>query len=148
MRIDFALGGQTPKAEKVFNRLVPRIIKTKSHTLNNYLGWIGCLDGFAKVILPACNAAVELVSARNQPYYRRVEALVRDTRGLARALMGDTAGAIDDFEAVVKWADQKHDQWRTVPEEWIRHRRQWIPELKAGRNPFDRTVLRMLLCEG
>jgi WD40 repeat protein len=143
-----ALIGDTAKAEGAFKALVPRVIETRSHTLNNRVGWLGSLDGFANVVLPACDVAVELVSARKEPYYRRIEAIVRDTRGVARALAGDMSGAIKDFEAVTQWADQKHKEEKTIPEEWIRPRREWLPDLKAGRNPFDSAVRRTLLRDG
>ena len=52
----------------------------------------------------------------------------RDARGLCRALNGDIAGAIEDFEAVVK-----SNFFRPDEEE---KRRRWLEALQAGRNPF------------
>jgi hypothetical protein len=143
-----ALAGDTPKAEKAFQALVPWSVKTNDFVLNKRVGWYGSLDGFAKIVLPACEAAVELPSKRTQPYYRSVQAKNRDTRGLARTLAGDTAGAIEDFEAVVGWAEQRHWEDNVMPEEWVRQRCEWLPELKAGRNPFDSATRRALLRDG
>ncbi len=152
-----ALVQDTTKAEKAFEELVPWSVGKEDFTLNNLVGWYGSLDGFAKIVLPACDAAVKLASKRTrgahaqgliEAYYRREEATCRDTRGVARALVGDTAGAIEDFEAVTQWAEQKHQQDQTVPEEWDPQRRDLLAELKAGRNPFfDSATLKALLCD-
>jgi len=63
---------------------------------------------------------------------------ILDSRGLARALTGDTAGAISDFQAYVDWT--KNDEWKAK-------RQQWIDELRAGKNPFTEEVLEGLLEE-
>ncbi len=59
-----------------------------------------------------------------------------DSRGLARALTGDYAGAAEDFRSYVEWLE-KHDG----NEREIDMRRFWIAELEAGRNPFDEATL-------
>ncbi len=59
-------------------------------------------------------------------------------RGLARALTGDTAGAISDFQAYVDWASNDH---------WKAKVQKWIDELRAGKNPFTEEVLKGLLEE-
>ena len=66
------------------------------------------------------------------------EAYILDSRGLARALTGDTAGAISDFQAFVDWTD--NDKWKA-------ERQKWIDELRAGKNPFTEEVLKGLLEE-
>ena len=60
---------------------------------------------------------------------------VRDSRGLARALTGDVAGAIDDFEAFVAWTQNDRDRAQ---------RQDWIAALRAGENPFTAEELRSL----
>ena len=59
----------------------------------------------------------------------------RRSRGLARALTGDTGGAIEDFEAYVKWPES----------DWGRKQVQgWIDALRAGEDPFTEEVLKEL----
>jgi dipeptidyl aminopeptidase/acylaminoacyl peptidase len=142
-----ALAGQELKAEQAFKELVQCTIQTKDQTLNNHVGWYGSLDGFAEIVLPACEAAVRLVVERQQPRYRRLETLHRDTRGVARAFLRDIAGAIEDFQAVLEWAAQNNQQDQAMPEEWVRRRKAWLSELKAGRNPLDTATLKALLRE-
>jgi regulator of sirC expression with transglutaminase-like and TPR domain len=52
---------------------------------------------------------------------------VRDSRGLNRALLGDYAGAIEDFQVYV-------ELWRTAPKG--AQRQAWIDALRQNRNPF------------
>ena len=55
-----------------------------------------------------------------------------DSRGLARALTGDRAGAIEAFRFYV---DQERDPVR------VAQRQAWIAALEAGQNPFDAATL-------
>jgi hypothetical protein len=57
--------------------------------LSDAVCWSGATGGFAREVLPACDHAVKL--APNNGNYH-------DSCGLARAVSGDTAGAIQDFE--------------------------------------------------
>lgn len=75
----------------------------------------------------ACERAVALDST---------DTGVRDTRGLARALRGDTAGAIADFQAFAD--DPEHSNEERA------ERRRWIRALRAGGNPFADDVLMRL----
>lgn len=59
----------------------------------------------------------------------------RDSRGLAKALTGDTKGAIADFEAFIK---------STKDEESKAQRQGWVKELQAGKNPFTQQELEKL----
>ena len=68
--------------------------------------------------------------------------LVRDSRGLARALSGDYTGAVDDFEAFVA-ATKSDDFYREIAEK----RQRWIEALGAGLNPFDAETLNALRAE-
>jgi tetratricopeptide (TPR) repeat protein len=90
------------------------------------LCWYGNFYGYAEEVLFAGEKAVEL-SPQNSNY--------RDTRGLARALTDDFAGAITDFQAYV-------DSDR--PKEYRVQREQWIKALKQGKNPFTEEVLEEL----
>ena len=62
----------------------------------------------------------------------------KDSRGLARALTGKTAEAIEDFEAYVKWSDNSAHKAQ---------RQRWIDDLRAGKPPsaiFTKEVLKQL----
>jgi hypothetical protein len=77
-------------------------------------------------VISACDTAVALAPGNGD---------VRDSRGLARALTGDTPGAIADFQAFIKgtdWADGK------------KQRQGWIDKLKKGENPFTEKELAKL----
>lgn len=95
----------------------------------NLLCWYGSLWNEAERVLAACERAVAL-----EP--DNVE--IRDSRGLARALLGDFQGAIDDFEAFV---EETEDEGRRF------QRQNWIEMLEVGENPFTPEVLRMLFVD-
>jgi hypothetical protein len=91
--------------------------------------WIGSLSEYAMQVLPYCEQAV----------LKSPLAGNHDSRGLARALTGDYAGAIEDFQFVV---DQGAKEG--LPDELILQRQQWIEDLKAGKNPFTPELLEKL----
>jgi tetratricopeptide (TPR) repeat protein len=93
----------------------------------NNLCWFGSLEGYAAELMNACEQAVTL-APKNE--------WIRDSRGLARALTGDTEGAIEDFEYYVAETDD--------PDELEAERGAWIADLKAGHNPFDEETLQAL----
>ncbi|NEP29834.1 MAG: hypothetical protein F6K49_51030 [Moorea sp. SIO3I6] len=95
----------------------------------NALCWFGSLHGYAAKVMDACEKAVA-----KEPEHVGI----LDSRGLARALTGDTAGAISDFQAFVD--STSHDEWKAK-------RQKWIDELRAGKNPFTEEVLEGLLEE-
>ena len=92
----------------------------------NQLCWNGSLWGHAAEVMAACEQAVALAPDRGN---------IRDSRGLARALTGDVAGAIDDFEAFVAWTGGDRSRAQ---------RQDWIDALRAGRNPFTKELLERL----
>ena len=92
----------------------------------NSLCRYGSLKGYAKDALFACEKAVALAPNDEE---------VRDSRGLARALTGDTKGAIADFEAFIATTDN---------EEQKSQRQSWVKALKAGKNPFTPQELQKL----
>ncbi len=105
--------------------LAVRVAIWNTHgTATNNVCWFGSLAGFAAEVMSACEHAV-----RQQPDY----ADFRDSRGLARALLGDFEGAIADFQSFV-------DAEERAPEV-IAQRREWIRLLEAGTNPFDEKTL-------
>jgi len=87
----------------------------------------GVLYGEAKTVISACDTAVALA-----PGYLRV----RVVRGVARALTGDTPGAIADFQASIEVAHSAEDK------KWLQG---LIDMLKKGENPFTEEVLANLL---
>ena len=90
---------------------------------------MGSTHSRARDVLFAGERAVEM-EPRNGFY--------QDTRGLARALTGDTAGAIEDFRAFLEWGRGQ------MTEELLARRETWIRELEAGRDPFDPETLEQL----
>jgi tetratricopeptide (TPR) repeat protein len=87
---------------------------------NSVCRW-GSLSGAAAEVLPACERAVALAPE---------DGGTRDSRGLARALTGDTQGAIEDFAFAVQWAEEGNED-----ESFIASRQAWIADLKAGKDP-------------
>ena len=84
----------------------------------NTLCWYGSRAGRAAQVLPACEKAVSMVPD-NGNYH--------DSRGLARVLTGDIAGAIADYESAVQWAERVNE-WQ----EFITSRRTFIAVLKVA----------------
>ena len=96
----------------------------------NLLCWFGGIHNQAELVFFACENAVALEPDNGD---------ILDSRGLARALLGDFEGAIEDFEAFVAYAQEAG-----FPEEAIAMREAWIEALKAGNNPFDEAMLALL----
>jgi tetratricopeptide (TPR) repeat protein len=95
----------------------------------NTLCWDASLYGQAAEVMFACENAVTL-APKNGDF--------RDSRGVARAMTGDTSGAIEDFQAYIKW---------TKSVERKKQRQGWIKDLKAGKNPFTKEEIERLLQE-
>jgi tetratricopeptide (TPR) repeat protein len=93
----------------------------------NSLCWYGALHNEAQAVLWACDAAVKLDPANVR---------VRDSRGIARVLVGDTQGAIEDLQVFIKGTD-----W----EKGKKQRQRWIDALKKGENPLTEEELDKLL---
>ena len=92
----------------------------------NNLCWDGSLKKQASDVMFACDKAVNLSPNDGN---------IRDSRGLARALTGNYSGAIEDFEAFIKWTNDKEAKAQ---------RQGWVKDLKAGKNPFTDAVLKKL----
>ncbi|MBD2357828.1 hypothetical protein H6G41_24990 [Tolypothrix sp. FACHB-123] len=91
----------------------------------NSLCWDGSLHGYAADVMFACEKAVTLAPKDGYP---------RGSRGVARALTGNTKGAIEDFETYTN----------TVSPEWQAQRQKWVNSLSAGKNPFTKEELEKL----
>jgi tetratricopeptide (TPR) repeat protein len=91
------------------------------------LCWYGALKGGAKTAISACDTAVALAPGNFR---------VRESRGVARALTGDRAGAIADFQAFIEGTDSADRK---------KQRQGWIDKLKKGENPFTKEEIAKLL---
>ena len=92
----------------------------------NSLCWQGSLQGYAKDVMFACEKAVAKAPEDSN---------IRDSRGLARALTGDTKGAIEDFQVYVN---------STNDAKLKSQRQSWIKALYIGQNPFTKEELKRL----
>ena len=95
--------------------------------LLNTICWEGSLNGYALDAIEYCERAVSLEPDN---------ADIRDSRGLARAITGDYAGAIEDFQFFLDHAE--------YDETFTPQRQQWVEELQAHRNPFTPEMLKQL----
>ena len=132
-----ALAGDRAGAEESFKEAVHAVLETRDHRAGNSVCWFGSVHRYAKLVLPACDRAVELAPddvAKTQ---------YLDSRGLARALAGNTAGAIDDFATAVEFMRQFPD-FRPAQTQL---RESWISALRNGLDPFDDATLRALRTE-
>ncbi|MEI2583494.1 nSTAND1 domain-containing NTPase, partial [Scytonema sp. PRP1] len=93
----------------------------------NSLCWDGSLRRHAADVMFACEKAVRLAPNDGE---------IRDSRGFARALTGNTQGAIEDFEAFIAQTDDKERKSQ---------RQRWVKDLRAGKNPFTDAELKSLL---
>ncbi|MDJ0718280.1 MAG: tetratricopeptide repeat protein [Prochloraceae cyanobacterium] len=95
----------------------------------NRLCRFGSLHKHAAEVMFACEKAVTLAPENGG---------IRDSRGLARALTGNTKGAIEDFQAYIE-------------SEWyynrIAQRQRWIDALRANKNPFTDEEIKSLFNE-
>jgi hypothetical protein len=92
----------------------------------NNVCWYASLYGHAERAMAACEATV----APDTTNLAR-----RDSRAVARALIGDTEGAIADFTYIVD---------RAAEGAFLDMRAGWLDVLKAGGNPFTEEELRRL----
>jgi WD40 repeat protein len=141
-----ALQNKIEEARTAFQQVVVMAGKTKDANLNNGVCWYGCLDGFAEIVKPACDRAVQLAKPENKAQFQ-------DSRGLAQALTGKFSEAVEDFKAFVDWS--KMEEGRDSESEadsrkmavWKQRRESreaWIPQLLSGHNPFDAETLKTL----
>jgi hypothetical protein len=92
----------------------------------NRIAWLGTVWGKAPDFLYSSDKAVGVAPSMPQP---------RDTRGVARALSGDIAGAIEDLEIFVNSGEAGELKSRRL---------RWIQALRNGKNPFDREEIEYL----
>ena len=124
--------GKKHKASQIYHRIVDWAIESDDCIVCNQICWYGSIDGYAKVVMPACNQAVELASPDQKANFR-------DSRGLAQALLGNTSEAIKDFEAFIN-SNSDNEKYADL----LSKRKRWIIELRSGSNPFDSMALESL----
>lgn len=93
------MAGDRAGSRRLFEEALGPALEACEEEVANHLCWLGSVNEFAATVMRACEQAVELA-----PNARK--GLWKDLRGLARALTGDTAGAIADFAALVEYVRQ------------------------------------------
>lgn len=114
--------GEKIPASVPINELVAWTIEFDEPGVCNELAWSLAMIGEARQSLRAVDCALKHFP--NNGNYR-------DTRGVARTLLGDTDGAIEDFKAFIESAIKNGEKIETIEE-----RRRWVKEISNGRNPF------------
>ena len=105
----------------------------------DFLCWFGSLHGYAKEVMFACEKAVALAPEPDS---------FRGSRGIARALIGNKKGAIQDFYASMQWsnsAEARAKYSNLYLDHWRSKVQGWIAALKAGKNPFTPEEIKSLL---
>lgn len=123
------------KALAVIEDKQEQLKETVSAKAWNALCWHGTLGGHAKEVISACEKAVTQATQRGS---RMPPEFYRDSRGVARAVLGDIPGAIEDFTAFLTWCAQSKCGAAGA------RREAWVRELRAGQNPFDAETLSSL----
>jgi Tol biopolymer transport system component len=126
----FAQSGAGNAAEELYARAVRLLMDSRDAGLANSVCWYGSLYGFAEIVLPVCERALEIMPGATY---------IVDSRGLARALTGDTEGAIADFQMYLDWT-RIYGYYDLLGFK----REEWINRLQAGENPFDEATLQAL----
>ena len=113
------------------NQITPRFLNT--------LCWNGGIgealagkDHISDEIIKACERVVEQAEANDRAGYH-------DSRGVVRALRGDTKGAIEDFKYYITSAERPRGQHL--------QRLKWIQDLQEEVNPFDKKTLKSLMSQ-
>jgi tetratricopeptide (TPR) repeat protein len=100
----------------------------------NNLCWCYALDQKPKTAMPYCQQAVEIDS----------DPRIRDSRGVAYALLGNYPAAIEDFQSYIEWLEQQSgNRYQAI----LARRNDWIKTLRDGQNPFTPEVLQKLQSE-
>lgn len=132
--------GDTVQAEQAFVEITEEALSWDDEYYLNEVCWQGSLQKFPEAVLPACERGVEIASPEMLP-------LMRDSRGLARALMGDYTGAIEDFRFLIDWLKGEGSSSASSPaarDRIIATREGFIEALEQGQNPIDDQALQAL----
>jgi hypothetical protein len=117
-------------ASALYKQAAQWIISTDDAEFNNEICRNGEVDDFAGEILSACERAVQLESDNGTCH---------DSRGIARAMLGNRRGAIEDFKFFIEWYNQHH---LDSSKNYVAKRSDWIQKLENGQNPFDAKTLK------
>jgi WD40 repeat protein len=112
---------------------------TSSDDIN--LNYFVCVDGslnrFPREVLSACQHAIDLAPD---------DKMYLDSRGVARVLLGDYSGAIQDFQTFVDWA-KRYNILQDFEDRMLPEREGWIAKLKAHDTSFIPQMLTALRVE-
>src|SRR5262249_41506357 len=133
-----ALANDRVAAERLFAEALDLVLQTEDPYVNNEVCWLGSIHEFATMVMPACERAIALAPKASKDWYK-------DSRGLARALTGDTTGAIEDFTVAIKFVTLHKDT--DGKDAFLRRREAWIATLREDRNPFNTALLKSLRTE-
>lgn len=100
----------------------------------NTLCWFGSIHGKAREVIYACdNALKSIEESKNLSLdtKSRFTKMVKDSRGVARGIIGDNIGAISDLQKGLN----------TLSIDAQNRRKMWIDLLKRGENPFTSNEL-------
>ncbi|MCP4540074.1 MAG: hypothetical protein GY832_23295 [Chloroflexi bacterium] len=127
---DSAVAGNTDTASLMYEQAQQWADEISVAWYHYEVCWSGSVYGFAQVVITSCDRAVELEPEEQVHYY---------SRGLARALTGDYAGAAEDLStALTQWEEEEEEGFN--PEEF----QDWIATLETGQNPFTKEALETL----
>jgi hypothetical protein len=130
--LSYAKSGKSLEASTDLTKAIQLGNQAQDASWWNELCWNGSLWEHAADVMEACERAVMLAPDSGE---------IRDSRGVARAMTGDVAGAIEDFEfAVEKWKAESLGYYELYGPQ----REAWIEQLKANQNPFDEATLEEL----
>ena len=113
--------GDVETAARIARSEAEEAAATQSGSLSNNVCWHGSIWGLADAVLPACEHSVEM---------RPDSRASLDSRGVARALTGDFAGALIDLRAAREMGE---DAW---PDDLKAKRDAWIAALEQDADPF------------
>ena len=113
--------GKEGPALKLAGDLISEALAAEDAFVANNACWSMSLAGLARAGLPGCEHAVEL-DPENWAFL--------DSRGVARALVGDFEGAVSDLSAALAKAG---DEWSGGAKA---QRERWVASLRAGVSPL------------
>jgi tetratricopeptide (TPR) repeat protein len=119
---DYAWKGIIPEALQEFDAAQKLYTDIGSAESWNSLCWYASLYGYASAVVDdACEKAVQL---------DRSNWAIRDSRGVARAIVGRLDEALEDFRYFV--------QQSSIPAQYKARRQRWIEQILQGTNPLTR----------
>ncbi|WP_063800834.1 nSTAND1 domain-containing NTPase [Mastigocoleus testarum] len=125
----FARNGKVKQAIAAYAQAEKLTSQKISANYWNILCRFGSLHGYAADVMHFCEKALALAPD---------DAAIIDSRGIAKALTGNTKGAIEDFQPFILWTNSQNKKSR---------RQRWIKTLEAGKNPFTTEEIKSLLNE-